>query len=135
MPTGGICTTVGPMNDLPSMLVPLTGGHFPGWPATEAPSIVQELLVLVLIPVAIMAVVGIIALAGSLARRGRGQTIEVKEPLWLGQTSSANRVGADRPRASLAAGGGATAIGSGAQGGTTTGDQTDTTTGGTSVRW
>lgn len=107
------------MSDLTRMLAPLTGGQFPGWPASEAPSAVDTLVVLLGIPLAIGAVVLILALAGSLTRRGRGVAVEVGEPLWLGHTASPRAVTADTGRAALTAGP----------------DETDTTTGGASVRW
>lgn len=107
------------MSDLPSMLVPLAGGHFPGWPATEAPSVTQALLVLVAIPLAIMAVVGLLVLSGTLVRRGRGDTVQPKEPLWLGQSTSAKHVAAEPARGELTEGG----------------RTIETPTGGASVRW
>lgn len=119
VPTPVFCTTVGLMSDLTRMLAPLTGGQFPGWPASEAPTVVQTLVVLIGIPLIITAVVLTLTLAGSLARRGRGVAIEVGEPLWLGQTASPRAVRADTGRAAL----------------TTGPDETDTTTGGASVRW
>ncbi|MDO5499686.1 MAG: hypothetical protein Q4F67_08405 [Propionibacteriaceae bacterium] len=108
------------MSDLSSMLVPLTGGQFPGWPASaEAPTVVQELLVLVGIPFAIMAIVGLLAFSGTLIRRGRGSDVRVSEPLWLGQTSTDKQVATSTARRALTEGGQAQ----------------ETTTGGASVRW
>lgn len=114
-----VCTTVGPMSDLPSMLVPLSG-TFPGWPVAEQPSVVQSLLVIVALPVAIGVLVGVIALAGALSRRGRGDSVRLDEPLWLGRTNTARHAAVEgSSRAAL----------------TTGTDVTDSMIGGASVRW
>ncbi|WP_432558316.1 hypothetical protein [Granulicoccus sp. GXG6511] len=107
------------MSDLPSMLVPLAGGHFPGWPTTEAPSVVQNLLLLVGIPVAIAVVVGILTLSATLTRRGRGGNVQVAEPLWLGQIAGSREFATGSAHGELTRGG----------------HPIETTTGGASVRW
>lgn len=112
------------MSDSPSMLVPLSG-TYPGWPTAEAPSVVQALLVIVAIPVAIGVVITLLVWAGNLARRGRGQSTEVSEPLWVGQTRSSGEVaGAER-----------TAVTAGGSHVRDDADETPETGGGASVRW
>lgn len=98
------------MSDLPSMLVPLAGGHFPGWPASEAPSVTHLLLIIVGIPLAIGAVIALLVFSRELIRRGQGNAIQLREPLWLGQTAGVKEL-------------------------TTGARELDTTTGGASVRW
>lgn len=107
------------MSDLSSMLVPLTGGHFPGWPATEAPSVVSNLLVLVGIPVAIAVVIGLLVLSGALIRRSQGSSVALREPLWLGQTTGSKAFASESAHGALTRGG----------------HPIETTTGGASVRW
>lgn len=107
------------MSDLTRMLAPLTGGQFPGWPSSEPPSVVELLVLIVGIPFAIAAVVLVLVLAGTLSRRGRGVAVGVGEPLWLGRTASPEAVSGHTQGAALTAGP----------------DETDTTTGGASVRW
>ncbi|HHV22045.1 MAG TPA: hypothetical protein GXZ30_11010 [Propionibacterium sp.] len=85
----------------------------------ESPSVVQSLLVLVGIPVAIMVVVGLLALSGTLIRRGRGATGQMSEPLWLGQTTGSKEIATEAAHRSLTQGG----------------QPIETTTGGASVRW
>lgn len=81
------------------MLIPLTG-TFPGWPAAPQPSVAHWLFVVIGIPAISMVIVGVLAAAGSLAKRGRGGT-DLAEPVWYGQT--AGDVAGATPRAELTA--------------------------------
>lgn len=107
------------MSDLFSMLVPLAGGHFPGWPAADQPSPLQELVVLIGIPLGIGAVITLLVLSGTLIRRGRGGHVQLKEPLWLGQTAGDKEFAGQTARGALTRGG----------------HPFETSTGGASVRW
>lgn len=124
VPTAGRLHYGRAMSDLPSMLVPLSG-TFPGWPTAEAPSVVQALLVIVGIPVAIGVVITLLVWARKLARRGRAQSTEVSEPLWVGQTGSSAEVSGGE-RAAVTAGGWQVRDDA---------DETPETGGGASVRW
>lgn len=104
------------------MLIPLTG-TFPGWPAAPQPSVAHWLFVVIGIPAICMAVVGVLAGAGALARRGRGGPA-VGDSVWYGQTGGA--VAATGERAELTAGGTAQPEES---------DEQLSGTGGASVRW
>lgn len=107
------------MNALFDTLVPLTGAHFPGWPAADQPSVVQELIVLFGIPLAIGAVITLIVLSGTLIRHSRGGHVQLEEPLWLGQTSGDKEFATQTARGALTRGG----------------HPLETSTGGASVRW
>lgn len=69
------------------MLVPLEG-TFPGWPAAPQPSVAHWLLVVIGIPIGVAVVVGLLAGAAALAKRGRGGS-DLAEPVWYGQTAGA----------------------------------------------
>lgn len=65
------------------MLVPLE--TLSGWPEAQDPTWLQTLGLLVLIPVAISAVIALLAYGPSLARASKGGgMVEAKDPLWLG---------------------------------------------------
>lgn len=103
------------MDDLTSMLVPLSG-TFPGWPAAETPSVTQTLLVVIGIPVLVAALIAVLVFARQLARQGRGEQVQLREPLWLGEQAPA--LAPARAARELTAGSG-----------------NDAETGGASVRW
>lgn len=76
------------------MLIPLQG-TFPGWPAAPQRGIVDFLVVLIVIPVVICAVIGLLAMGGSLARRGKTASVRHKDPVWIGTTASSKAITAD----------------------------------------
>lgn len=76
------------------MLIPLQG-TFPGWPAAPQRGVVDFLVVLIVIPVVICGVIGLLAMGGSLARRGKSGTVRHKDPVWIGRTASAKAITAD----------------------------------------
>ena len=76
-----MCTTVGPVSDLVSMLVPLQ--TLPGWNNVENPSVLWILLLALGIPLAFGLLVTVVGMGPSWARSGRGEA-ELEEPIWLG---------------------------------------------------
>lgn len=96
------------------MLVPLTG-TLPGWPAAEMPTVAQSLLVIVGIPVLVGLVITVLVFAGQLARRGRGEQTTISEQLWVGE------------QAAVESGQSAKELPSGSE--------SDSSTGGSGVRW
>lgn len=89
-----ICTTVGHVNELVSIVIPLQE-TLPGWPTAPEHSWFDTAMVLVIIPVALALIVGLVALGGALARRGRTGSTRQTEPVWLGSTASKRALTAD----------------------------------------
>lgn len=117
MPPHGFWTTVGHVNDLWSMLIPLEGS-LPGWTPAEQPSVLHELGLLVGIPLAIGLVIFAIGMGSKLATSGRGDGVRPNQPLWLGDSVP------DRALEGAAAPGGQGEV-----------EQVTSELGGTSVRW
>lgn len=78
------------------MLVPLE--TLSGWPEAQDPTWLQTLGLLIVIPVAISAVIALLAHGPSLARASKGGgMVQTKDPLWLGAGPAQNKELAKAP--------------------------------------
>lgn len=87
-----LCTTVGPVSDLVSMLVPLQ--TMPGWNNVETPSALWILLLAIGIPFGFGIVVTIVTMGPGWVRSSRGE-VNVAEPVWLGEGAQPKAVQAE----------------------------------------